>query len=336
MRSENYLVLGIETSCDETAASVVSIHKKTGQTKILSNIVYSQIEEHKPYGGVIPEFAARAHLDILPKVVEQALVVDKSELDAVCATTGPGLIGGLHVGVCFGKSFAKALNIPFIPVNHLEGHALTACLTNDVQFPFLLLLISGGHTQIINVKNFKDYEVLGSSKDDSCGEMFDKTAKLMGLPYPGGPEIEKLARQGNENAFDFPKPFYKKPHCDFSFSGLKTAVKLAYKKTQHPHDIAASLQKTILDVLVDRLTQALKFAPHKTLVVAGGVASNQYIREGLQKFCDNLNMAFEAPPSKLCTDNAAMIAYVGGMTLYHQTEIQEMKTMPRISLGVSS
>ena len=327
------IILGIETSCDETAASLVRINMKTGKACILSNIIYSQIKEHQDYGGVIPEFAARAHLNYLPKIVEQALVVEKSQIDAVCATVGPGLIGGLHVGVCFAKAFAKALDVPFIPVNHLEGHALTACLTNDVPFPFLLLLISGGHTQIIDVKAFQNYEILGTTLDDSLGEIFDKTAKLMGLSYPGGPHIEKLAKNGNPDAFNFPKPLYKKPHCDFSFSGLKTAIRLVYEKNPHKEDIAASLQKTVLAILVDRLKNALDKTNHKTLVIGGGVAANQYIVQGLKEAFENTDI--QAPPMALCTDNAAMIAYVGALHVYYKKPIVDMKTSPKVSLGMS-
>ena len=291
----HYTVLGIETSCDETAASVVSIDKATGKAEILSNVIHSQIKEHQEYGGVIPEFAARAHLVYLPKIVERALseaviAIERKQsadyfslprddkrgvarndiiLDAVCATTGPGLIGGLHVGVCFAKSFAKAQGLPFIPINHLEGHALTACLSDNVPFPFLLLLISGGHTQIIDVQDFQSYELLGSTLDDSAGEVFDKTAKMMGLSYPGGPEIEKLALKGNVDAFDLPKPLYKQKNCNFSFSGLKTAIRLAFEKTPAKEDIAASLQKTVADILMDRLTQALSLTQRERLVVAG-------------------------------------------------------------------
>ena len=325
----HYTVLGIETSCDETAAAVVCIDQKTGHAEILSNIVYSQIKEHQDYGGVIPEFAARAHLTYLPDVVEKALVVNKQALDAVCATTGPGLIGGLHVGVCFAKGFAQAIQKPFIPINHLEGHALTACMTDHVPFPFLLLLISGGHTQIIDVRDFQDYQILGSTLDDSAGEVFDKTAKMMGLDYPGGPQIEKLALQGNADAFNFPKPLCKQKNCNFSFSGLKTAIRQTFEKAPRREDIAASLQKTVADILIDRILQAMVMAPHRRFVIAGGVAANRYIGGRLRSFFDNHGWEFFSPPLQLCTDNAAMIAYVGALNLYHKKSILKVSATPK-------
>lgn len=329
MCSQNHLILGIETSCDETAAAVVS-----SEGEILSNIVYSQIKEHEEYGGVIPEFAARSHLVYLPGVVEKAIKdagITKNEITAIAATAGPGLIGGLHVGVSFGKSMAHTLGIPFIPVNHLEGHALTARLTEKTQYPFLLLLISGGHCQIIDVEAFQKYKMLGSTIDDSAGELFDKTARLMDLPYPGGPKIEELAKNGNPDAIDLPRPLYKKKHCNFSFSGLKTAVRLAFDQDPNINraDLAASLQKTVSEVLVDRLQQAIKICKRNTLIVAGGVASNKYIRKNLEEFCTANNMTFHAPPIKLCTDNAAMIAWVGAEHLIHGVEIKDLETRPR-------
>lgn len=331
MCPKNYLVLGIETSCDETAVAIVN-----SQGDILTNLVYSQIKEHQDFGGVIPEFAARSHLLYLPSMIEKALKeaqVKKAALSAIAATAGPGLIGGLHVGVSFGKSMAQALSIPFIPINHLEGHALTVRLTDKVEYPFLLLLISGGHCQLIDVEAFKKYKILGSTVDDSIGELFDKTARLMDLEYPGGPKIEKIAQDGMP-IIDLPKPFFGKPHCNFSFSGLKTAIQQLLKKDPYlsKADLASSLQSTVATILIDRLSQSLKITQRKTLVVSGGVAANKFIRQKLKDFSNQNDMAFLAPPINLCTDNAAMIAWTGIEHLIYNHMIKEMPTKPRWSL----
>ena len=313
------LILGIETSCDETAAAIVSDAKE-----IRSNVVLSQIADHIPYGGVVPEIAARAHLDHIESVIARALEDAKtklSDIDAIAVTGGPGLIGGVIVGVMIGKAIASVQNKPFIAVNHLEGHALTVRLTNDVPFPFLLLLVSGGHCQFLMVKNVGDYQKLGGTVDDALGEAFDKTAKMLGLDYPGGPAVENLARGGNERAYKFPTPMKGREGCDFSFSGLKTAVRLKIQEfgvldEQQKADICASFQFTAGESICDRTRNAMQlFASHypngKHFVLAGGVAANHYLRGRLETVAAEFGMALVAPPVKLCTDNAAMIAWAG-------------------------
>lgn len=306
------LILGIETSCDETAAAVVSDGRE-----ILSNVVLSQTTEHVPYGGVVPEIAARAHIDKLDDVIGQALKAAKislSEIDAVAATCGPGLIGGVIVGAMTGKALASVTGKPFIAVNHLEGHALTARLTDDVAFPFLLLLVSGGHCQFLVVRGVGDYERLGGTMDDALGEAFDKTAKMLGLGFPGGPAVERLAKQGNEKAHAFPIPLKGRPGCDFSFSGLKTAVRMQVSadcSEREKADICASFQYTAALHVEERTQNALKLGKASTLVVAGGVAANQYLRSRLEIIAHENGMALVVPPPALCTDNAAMIAWAG-------------------------
>lgn len=309
------LVLGIETSCDETAAAVVCSDKT-----ILSNIIYSQISDHLPYGGVVPENAARSHLHYLPQVITQALIQANTtleEIDAIAVTAGPGLIGGVMVGVMTAKAIAAVHEKPFIAINHLEGHALTARLTDTVPFPFLLLLISGGHCQFILAKSLGCYDILGQTMDDAVGEAFDKTAKLLDLDYPGGPEIETLAKRGNPNRFKLPQPLKGKPGCDLSFSGLKTAVRqlidCEVKNDQDRADIAASFQTTIANTLCERLTQCLTIHGEtiNDLVIAGGVAANHYLREKLIKVAQQFQKRLVVPPPALCTDNAAMIAWAG-------------------------
>lgn len=327
--SRDITVLGIETSCDETALAIVSC--KQGHPRIEHNEIYSQIKEHERYGGVVPELAARAHIDKLPLLV-RGLPLDT--LDAITATTGPGLIGGLHIGYGFGHALALALHKPFYPAHHLEAHALTARLTDRICFPYLLLLISGGHTQIIDVQDFRHYRLLGESRDDSCGEVFDKTAKLLGLPFPGGPAIERAASSGDPLRYPLPCPFYKQPHCDFSFSGLKTAIKECIADT-HDHsdpflaDICASLHHTIGKILIDRLTQAFHRVPHKQLVIAGGVAANQHIRTELTCFCEKHDRKLIVPPVSLCTDNAAMIAWAGIEMIQHNLIPETITPRPR-------
>lgn len=309
------LVLGIETSCDETAASVVRSDKT-----ILSNIVYSQMQTHLPYGGVVPEIAARSHLIYLKDVINQSLKqahLSLKDIDAIAVTAGPGLIGGVMVGVMAAKGIAADQEKPFIAINHLEGHALTARLTDNVPFPFILLLISGGHCQFILAKALGVYEILGQTMDDAVGEAFDKTAQLLGLDYPGGPEIEQLAKRGNPDRFVLPKPLKGKPGCDLSFSGLKTAVRQIIehqvKNDQDRADIAASFQQTIAKTLCDRLTNCLILhgLGIKDLVVAGGVAANQYLRQNLEVIALKHQKRLVVPPPALCTDNAAMIAWAG-------------------------
>ncbi|TWH35419.1 MULTISPECIES: tRNA (adenosine(37)-N6)-threonylcarbamoyltransferase complex transferase subunit TsaD [unclassified Aminobacter] len=318
-------MLGIETSCDETAASVVALDD-AGTPRILSNVVLSQIEDHAAFGGVVPEIAARAHVEALDGIVEAALSeagVDLGELDGIAATAGPGLIGGLIVGLMTAKAIAAASGKPLFPVNHLEGHALTARLTDGVEFPYLLLLVSGGHTQVILVRGVGDYERWATTIDDALGEAFDKTAKLVGLPYPGGPNVEKAAQSGDAARFSFPRPLRGEARLDFSFSGLKTAVRqaataIAPLSDQDVADICASFQRAITETLEERVGKSLaRFrevypnAATPALVVAGGVAANKAIRATLDRLCAAQDMRLVAPPIALCTDNAAMIAWAG-------------------------
>ncbi|MDZ5699239.1 tRNA (adenosine(37)-N6)-threonylcarbamoyltransferase complex transferase subunit TsaD [Chelativorans sp. M5D2P16] len=318
-------VLGIETSCDETAASVVA-RTDDGAPAILSNVVLSQIEEHAAFGGVVPEIAARAHVEALDGVIAAALAeagLTLHDTDALAATAGPGLIGGLIVGLTTAKAIAAATGKPLLPINHLEGHALTARLTDGLDFPYLLLLVSGGHTQILHVQGVGRYGRWASTIDDALGEAFDKTAKLLGLPYPGGPSVEKAAFQGDPARFTFPRPLKGEARPDFSFSGLKTAVRraateLAPLSEDDVADICASFQRAVTETLADRVTRSLerfrKAHPkhaHPALVVAGGVAANAAIRNTLETLCANEGFTLVAPPVKLCGDNAAMIAWAG-------------------------
>lgn len=318
-------VLGIETSCDETAASVVVLGNDARPT-ILSNVVLSQIEEHAAFGGVVPEIAARAHVEALDSIVEAALAdsgLSLSEIDAVAATAGPGLVGGLIVGLMTAKAMAAAAGKPLMAINHLEGHALTARLTEGLDFPYLLLLVSGGHTQIVAVRGVGDYERWATTIDDALGEAFDKTAKMLGLPYPGGPNVEKAAAKGDASRFDFPRPMKGAAQPDFSFSGLKTAVRqaasaIAPLTEQDVCDICASFQVAVADTLADRVSRTMtRFretfpdAQQPALVVAGGVAANLAVKATLEGLCGKGGFRFVAPPLKLCTDNAAMIAWAG-------------------------
>lgn len=309
-------ILGIETSCDETAAAVV-----TGDKQILSNIVMSQISEHEPYGGVVPEIAARAHINAMDFVITEALkkagISSYNELDAIAVTAGPGLIGGVMVGVMYAKAISSVTGLPIIAVNHLEGHALTARLNDDIPFPFLLLLMSGGHCQILSVEGLGKYKKIGGTIDDALGEAFDKVAKMMDLPYPGGPQIEKIAQNGNSKRFNLPRPMLRRKGADFSFSGLKTSVrneiiKLGTLTEQDKADIAASFQECVTEIILDRLKNAFKaYKGNKTLVFAGGVAANKFLRNKIENFSTNNGYILKVPPVKLCTDNGAMIAWAG-------------------------
>lgn len=314
------LILGIESSCDETAAAVVD-----GARRVRSSIIASQIEEHARFGGVVPEIAARAHLLRIEPVVRAALAdagVTLADLDGVAATCGPGLIGGVIVGATFGKALALATGRPFIGVNHLEGHALTGRLTDDVAFHFLLLLVSGGHCQILRVAGVGRYRLMGSTLDDAAGEAFDKTAKLLGLGFPGGPAVEAAARDGDPARFALPRPLVGRAGCDFSFSGLKTAVRAAAVAIgadgtrQDAADLAAAFQMAVADVMADRVANALDMLdPNEpgvsALVVAGGVAANRLIGDRLALLAAARDLPLVRPPLALCTDNAAMIAWAG-------------------------
>ena len=313
-------VLGIETSCDETAVAIVEAPAGTASGgQILANVVYSQLTEHRRFGGVVPEIAARAHLERLDGLVAEALAEAKlglADLDGIAATGGPGLIGGVMVGVMTAKALAFAHDKPFLAVNHLEGHALSVRLTENVAFPYLLLLVSGGHCQLLTVRGPGDFTRLGTTIDDAVGECFDKTAKLLGLGFPGGPAVERAAKGGDPHRFTLPRPMWKKPGCDFSFSGLKTAVRQTVEKLPAGDaaaisDLCASFQRTVGDVLADRCSNALALAPSPTLVVAGGVAANLYLRSRLEEVAARHGAKLVAPPVKLCTDNGAMIAWAG-------------------------
>lgn len=320
-------VLGLETSCDETAASVVR-GLPPGPGEILSNVVLGQVAAHRPYGGVVPEIAARAHVEMLDGVIAQAL--DRAELmladvDAVAATAGPGLIGGVMVGLVSAKALALAAGKPLIAVNHLEAHALSARLSAGLEFPFLLLLISGGHCQLMAAEAVGRYRLYGATIDDAVGEAFDKTAKLIGLPYPGGPQIEALAKRGRAGKFPLPRPMKGRDGADFSFSGLKTAVRQAVSQRGPLGDadkaaLAADFQAAVVDVLTDRVRSAmLRFrtefgdtiANQNAFVAAGGVAANGAIRAALQNACGQEGFQLNLPPIELCTDNGAMVAWAG-------------------------
>ena len=316
------LILGIETSCDETAASLIT-ENEHGIPVVLSNIISSQVDVHKKFGGVVPELAARSHMEKIDWIVQKA--IDDSgkkidEIDAVASTAGPGLVVCLSVGLSFGKAFASSLNKPFIAVNHLEGHALSPKLNSELNYPYLLLLISGGHSQFLNVQGLGKFKRLGTTIDDALGEAFDKTAKLLGVEFPGGPQIEILAKKGNPNKYDLPKPIFNKGGCNLSFAGLKTAILRIIKniKTdQEKFDLAASFQKTIEKILYKKTKIAFNEfekknkIKEKKFVVAGGVAANKNIRLMLQSLCIEENYQSIFPPIELCGDNAAMIALVG-------------------------
>ncbi len=320
--SKKPLILGIETSCDETAASLIT-ENDHGIPIILSNVISSQIDVHKEFGGVVPELAARTHLEKIDYIVREA--IDQSgkrlrDIDAVATTAGPGLIVCLSIGLSFGKALACLINKPFIAINHLEGHALSPKLNSRLDFPYLFLLVSGGHTQFLNVKGLGKYKRLGTTIDDALGEAFDKTAKLLGVEFPGGPQIEILADKGNPKRFDLPKPIYNRGGCNLSFAGLKTAVlKIAksIRTDQDKYDLAASFQKTIEEILYKKTQEAFKEfekqsdTKQKIFVVAGGVAANKKIRSMLINLCNQKNYDFIFPPINLCGDNAAMIAMVG-------------------------
>jgi N6-L-threonylcarbamoyladenine synthase len=313
-------ILAIETSCDETAVAIVQQHSDPAQ-RILSNIIFSQIQQHQDYGGVVPELAARAHLEYLPPTLQQALETAKvtlQDIDAIAVTAGPGLIGGVLVGLMTAKSMAMALQKPFLAINHLEGHALTPRLSHNVPFPYLLLLVSGGHCQFVEVQDLGHYRLLGTTIDDAVGEAFDKVAKLMGLDYPGGPALERAALTGDTTRFDLPRPLKGKEGCNLSFSGLKTAVRTLFYSLTDPtkqdiQDIAACFQKAAVESLTYRARNAIKMLSTSVqhFVVAGGVAANQALRLELTKLCTENNLQFVAPPINLCTDNAAMIAWAG-------------------------
>jgi tRNA N6-adenosine threonylcarbamoyltransferase len=338
------LVLGIETSCDETAAAVVACGAD-GRGEILSNCVRSQIEEHRVFGGVVPEIAARAHVDCLDALIAAAMReadVAFSQLDGVAATAGPGLNSGLIVGVVTAKTLALAKHKPFLAINHLEAHALTVGLTDDLPPPYLLLLVSGGHTQLLYVRGVADYVRLGTTIDDALGEAFDKTAKLLGLGYPGGPEVARWAEKGDDKRFDFPRPMAGRKEPHFSFAGLKTAVRqqalaLQPLDDQTVSDICASFERAVCETVADRVAGAMERCDRdfgqsmpRDLVVAGGVAANQRLRGAVLGLCAERDYTLTIPPVALCTDNAAMVAWAGLQRLQAGlTEPLDFKARPR-------
>jgi len=318
------VVLGLETSCDETAASVVRLTAE-GEATVLSSVVHSQIDDHAAYGGVVPEIAARSHVEMIAGVTARAMAeagLGYDGLDGVAATAGPGLVGGVMVGLSFGKAVALARDLPLVAVNHLEGHAVSARLGEPVDYPFLLLLVSGGHCQLLEVRGIGDMTRLGTTIDDAAGEAFDKIAKALGLGYPGGPALERLAESGDGSRFELPRALLGRKDCDFSFSGLKTAAsRLAHacETEQDRADLADAVQTAIARQLGDRSDRAMKaYAEahdHRLFVVAGGVAANRTVRATLEATAARNGFAFLAPPMAYCTDNAAMIALAGAERL---------------------
>ena len=319
--SKKPLILGIESSCDETAASLITENAQ-GIPMVLSNVVSSQVEVHKEFGGVVPELAARSHMEKIDWIVQKAIKDSGrkiEEIDAVASTAGPGLIVCLSVGLSFGKAFALALDKPFIAINHLEGHALSPRLNSKLDYPYLLLLISGGHSQFLNVQGLGKYKRLGTTIDDALGEAFDKTAKLLGIDFPGGPQIEILAEKGDPDKYNLPKPIFNKGGCNLSFAGLKTAILRITKNiktNQEKFDLAASFQRTVEEILYKKTKIAFsefekQNLDEKIFVVAGGVAANKKIRSMLIKLCNEENYEAMFPPIEFCGDNAAMIAMVG-------------------------
>ena len=342
--TETLTILGIESSCDDTAAAVLR-QDGNGDTEILSNVVFGQNDLHAAFGGVVPEIAARAHAEKLDVAVQDALGesgVALHEIDAIAVTAGPGLIGGVMSGVMCAKGLSAALNIPLVGVNHLAGHALTPRLTDQIEFPYLMLLVSGGHCQFLMAHGPDRFSRLGGTIDDAPGEAFDKTARLLGLPQPGGPSVQEEAKSGDPKRFAFPRPLLDRPGCDLSFSGLKTALlrardALVAEKggltTQDRADLCSSFQAAVVDVLCKKTARALAIYLEEnpstpTLAVAGGVAANEAIRAGLLDLCAQHNVAFTAPPLKLCTDNAAMIAYAG-LELYKSGHRDDMTLAAR-------
>ena len=336
-------ILGIESSCDETAVSIIQEEK--GQIKILSNIVSSQFDIHKEFGGVVPELAARAHVEKIDLIAEKAILESKiklDEIDAVAATAGPGLIGGVVAGVMCAKGLAYGANLPLVGVNHLAGHALTPRLTGNLEYPYLILLASGGHCQFVIVESANKFSRLGGTIDDAPGEAFDKTARLLGLEQPGGPSIEREAINGDFKRFDFPRPLLNRDDCDMSFSGLKTAVSRSLEDLDKQQgglyerdvkDFCASFQAAISDVLVGKSKRAIiearkRSSALKTFAIVGGVAANEQIRQNLSSVCNDLEIDFIAPPLELCTDNAAMIAYAAG-ELYDLGQEDDYSLSPR-------
>ena len=329
------ITLGIETSCDETAVALFDSNKG-----LIGESVFSQIDLHSEYGGVIPELASRDHCKKIIQIYKHALgLIDPADIDYVAYTAGPGLLGALLIGENFAQGLALSLNKPLIPVNHLEAHLMAPFLDEEkVEFPFLTLLVSGGHSLIIDVQGLNQYKILGQSRDDAVGEAFDKVAKLIGLGYPGGPEIERVAQDGDPMAFNFPQPMLHSSDYDFSFSGLKTAVLYAVQdieeiNSQIQADIAASFQHAATEVLIKKITKALEDTGRESIVLAGGVAANKLLRSKISLLKSKLNVDVLYPPLSHCTDNAAMIAYLGSMKVDEATSSLASHAKPRWPLG---
>jgi N6-L-threonylcarbamoyladenine synthase len=330
------IALGIESSCDDTAVAIVTEDKK-----ILANKIITQTAEHSPYMGVVPEIASRSHMKAMKGLIDDAIKesgVGLDNISLIASTGGPGLIGGVIVGTMFAKAIASAKGIYYFPVNHLAGHALTARLVGDIQFPYLLLLVSGGHCQYLAVKSANEYQLLGETIDDAAGEAFDKVAKMLGLDFPGGPMVEKRARLGNKNRFNFPMPLCDRTGCDFSFSGLKTSVRNVIMQNptfddEFINDICASFQHTVLKILEHKTKEAFRLyegiSDKKDFVIAGGVAANRYLVGNLEEICNKYFYKLHILPIKLCTDNAAMIAWAGLEQTKGKTLLDNMNFCPR-------
>lgn len=337
-------ILGIESSCDETALAILQ-GNKYDPPKILSENLFSQIQDHMPYGGVVPEIAARAHANKIPFLLDQIIKdanITFDDIDAIAVTSEPGLIGGVLVGLMVAKGLAVSYNKPLITVNHLEGHALSPMITKKLVFPYLLLLASGGHCQILIVYDIGHYELLGQTIDDSAGEAFDKVAKMLDIGFPGGPIVEKYAQKGNPKAFDLPRPLTNTSKPNFSFSGLKTAVMRHITSDINPYDLCASFQLAATECFINRIQIAMNLFQEKTqlrnaqCVIAGGVAANQFIRQHLTDLCESKGFQFIAPPLKYCTDNGVMIAYAGlRRFLKGEQSPLNYKAKARSPLGIS-
>ncbi len=334
------LVLGIESSCDETAVSIVEKKNSLCKGKIIKEIVWSQIKSHQPFGGVVPELSSREHVRLLDKITKKTLRESKinlKEIDGIAATIGPGLLGGLLIGSNYAKAVCIASKKPFLAVNHLQAHILISRMENTIPFPFLVLLISGGHTQLVIAKNYNKFEILGESVDDALGEAFDKTAKLFGLKYPGGPEIEKFAKKfSKKNSYLLPKPMYKRNNLNFSFSGLKTAVRKIVEKGISKKDkfnLAYDFQSCILKCLEDRCAKAMDSFIEKyhcgSFILSGGVASNMFLRNGIKKLTERKGMKFFVPKISLCVDNASMIAWTGIEKLENDEKGDPISSIPQ-------
>ena len=332
--------MGIESSCDETAVSLVEKKNNSENGRIIKEIIWSQVESHKPFGGVVPELSSREHIKYLDKITKKILKETKIKLEdinAIAATTGPGLLGGLLIGSNYAKAISLNIKKPFLSINHLQAHVLVSRMSENISYPFIVLLISGGHTQLLIVESYNRFQLLGESIDDAVGEAFDKTAKLLGLNYPGGPEIEKLAKKASKvGVFNLPKPMFKKKNLNFSFSGLKTAVRRIIENgisQEQKYNLAYDFQDTVLECLKDRCEKGIDIFKKKfgtgSFLISGGVASNMYIRDGMRKLAKKKGVLFHVPDPKLCVDNASMIAWAGIEKLRSTQKSDPINTLPK-------